>query len=49
MITNLVSTQDLALSQLQKAADSIHGLNVGVVNSSVEEWRMRSRGANVSV
>jgi hypothetical protein len=49
VIGNLESTENLGVAQLAKVVNSLPGLNVGVVNASIEEWRMRVRGANVTV
>ena len=49
VIAGVISTRDVSLSQLQSATNMLDGLNVGVVAGSVEEWRMRARGANVTL
>jgi hypothetical protein len=45
--SNLSATRNV--TPLQKAVDILNGQNVGTVASSIEEWRMRSRGANVTL
>jgi hypothetical protein len=47
VLKGLVSGSDTYISQLQRTVDNLGGLRVAVVDASVQEWHIRSRGSHV--
>jgi len=43
------NTNDLIIQQLAQSSDQLAGMSIGVLKNTPEDWRMRSRGAKVSV
>jgi len=46
-ISRVTTANSMWVSQMQKAADILNGVKIGVVKNSIEEWRMRALGAQV--
>ena len=42
-------TNGIMIKQLAQTSDKLAGISVGVLSGSAEEWRMRARGAKVSI